>query len=729
MRHTLILASLAGLACGQVQHGTLDVVENDGDNTPASVTVTRSGGDGPWAVVPEGCNRGDYELDFFMGDDALMGIMITSVNQLDRSEASVTFDPYFVTTSSAVNGNNDYFIAVHECPTGLEANFDSSFCYFPIADGWLGGNAYNAANNGPMVTWVGNPSVTIRDEFSFTGIGNEFVDDTATAGLYLVSIEGLDMRRDGVIITSGAKNEDNRTAVDCLFDGTAVINCIDNASEGGGENDHAGFVFIPDGTEGVTMGRVTYTGKVLYSQGDATVEMVDQPLTNGTFRITIPGESAATGTMFVIPHTELGGTTIDNPIFVEPSGNSWIIETRDIEPTGLTLQDVGSGDVLFHYAFFKNGVNITPGTPSQDYVDRLDDIISANIVVTEITPDNGAGDMDATVGFGSDGIKVAGLNRGDITMAHFNARHPARFDNGLDTLTGMWLGCPSEFVRDNSTTGGISGWSTFSFDNGDARSHNASFAGGEINANFAVAFIPDSIGLMLGADLIADNGLDTIDVGADAQSSGVLSAINWDNNNRVCTVTPNGTAFDLTTYEAEGGTNAFASVEYGFVYFEYAAFENLVAGYVDENGTTMSGNGTFTTGSGFDDFGFPITTISIPGVDARTDGILLLNALNGPWAMAFEAGPNGEFEVAGFDCATENIDQTAFSFVYIPSEGLTLATGCAADWNGDTSLDIFDIIAFLGDFDAGDSATDVNGDTVLDIFDVIGFLGIFDAGC
>ena len=55
--------------------------------------------------------------------------------------------------------------------------------------------------------------------------------------------------------------------------------------------------------------------------------------------------------------------------------------------------------------------------------------------------------------------------------------------------------------------------------------------------------------------------------------------------------------------------------------------------------------------------------------------------------------------------------------------------GCQADWNGDTLLDIFDVVAFLGDFQSGDIATDLNGDTILDIFDIVAYLGAFTAGC
>ena len=57
------------------------------------------------------------------------------------------------------------------------------------------------------------------------------------------------------------------------------------------------------------------------------------------------------------------------------------------------------------------------------------------------------------------------------------------------------------------------------------------------------------------------------------------------------------------------------------------------------------------------------------------------------------------------------------------------AGDAAADWNGDTVADIFDITSYLADFSNGDLAADTNGDTVLDIFDVLDFLAIFQQGC
>src|SRR5262249_9345255 len=150
-----------------------------------------------------------------------------------------------------------------------------------------------------------------------------------------------------------------------------------------GENDSVNVVFIPEGTPNVTMGQVGPTGETFFKQGDFTVTMVGQPELDGTFRITIPGESPATGTLIATPNTRLASATEDNPIFVQPDGDTWLVETRDIESTTILLQDLDTGDIVFSFAFFKNGVEIHPGTPSGTWRTRTNTVASARIRATE----------------------------------------------------------------------------------------------------------------------------------------------------------------------------------------------------------------------------------------------------------------------------------------------------------------------------------------------------------
>jgi probable HAF family extracellular repeat protein len=67
----------------------------------------------------------------------------------------------------------------------------------------------------------------------------------------------------------------------------------------------------------------------------------------------------------------------------------------------------------------------------------------------------------------------------------------------------------------------------------------------------------------------------------------------------------------------------------------------------------------------------------------------------------------------------------------VPSAGviLTPVEGCAADFNADGVLDLFDFLAFTNAFNAGEPAADCTGDAVHDLFDFLCFVNAFNAGC
>lgn len=65
-----------------------------------------------------------------------------------------------------------------------------------------------------------------------------------------------------------------------------------------------------------------------------------------------------------------------------------------------------------------------------------------------------------------------------------------------------------------------------------------------------------------------------------------------------------------------------------------------------------------------------------------------------------------DFRVAAFDCSSP---------------------GCPSDWNADGGVDADDVIAFFGEWDAGDA--DFNGDGGTDADDVIAFFARWDGGC
>ncbi len=698
------VAILAAPAIAQVQHGVLDVVENDEHNNSTSVTVTRMGGYGTWEVVHDACSRADYYVDFLTGDDQHTGIMICGPFNDERVEPSVA-DPYYATVAAVPGGENRYYAAVFRAPQGHEVNYNVALGYFPIGDGWHCGAAYNSANGGPITTFIGHPDIVATNIFDpdIYTYPAAFVD--ALDGRFGFGIQGIDLRRDGVLLACGAKNEDNHTQVFINYDGTAILNNHDNGDNGeGNEQDPVTFVFIPDGTAGVTMGRVTAAARTIYGQGDFSMEILGAPDIDGTYHLTIADESPATGTLLVSPHTELnGGYMVDNPVFVEPDGDGWLITTRDI--TGMGLQDVWGSEVLMHFVFFPDDIAVTgPGTPAKPYLDYLETIVSARFDVSEYSAGNGNGENRAERVSGSDKLDNVGDNRGDYATAWLNARMQAYTDNGRDLDDGVFLGNPTEFLRDNSTTGGISGWTTLSYDNGEARLHNASIASGEINADFALAFFPTAAGLIQDADVqIYNDPVDPnlpvdffVDVDADPVQDGVLLAINWDNNNRSVTVDPNGSEYVLKAWQGDTGERS-TDWDCGYVYLPYDLDDNLVAGQIDAAGNVISGTGNFSVGVGSDSlYGFPVTTITIPGVNAATDGVLVVTPAGGPYAMAWEVEGNA-FEVAGYDLTNGEIGQRPFSFAWIPNEW-TLASPpeiCAGDSNCDGGINWRDIDFFV----------------------------------
>ncbi|RMH12075.1 MAG: hypothetical protein D6695_07680 [Planctomycetota bacterium] len=79
--------------------------------------------------------------------------------------------------------------------------------------------------------------------------------------------------------------------------------------------------------------------------------------------------------------------------------------------------------------------------------------------------------------------------------------------------------------------------------------------------------------------------------------------------------------------------------------------------------------------------------------------------------------------------AVENIPAGS-TLTYEPNRVvLSIGGSCAADFNGDGQLSFFDVLTFLGAFDAGDPQADMNSDGSFDFFDVLTFLGLFSAGC
>jgi hypothetical protein len=118
-----------------------------------------------------------------------------------------------------------------------------------------------------------------------------------------------------------------------------------------------------------------------------------------------------------------------------------------------------------------------------------------------------------------------------------------------------------------------------------------------------------------------------------------------------------------------------------------------------------------------------------PGDAAGTMGALTLAkignvASNGRWGDYFDIAldPDGEtFWLTGEYSENSGWDTWISSF--------TIAAPCAADYNGDGTLNTQDVLAFLNDWAAGDSQADWNNDGNVNTLDVLAFLNAYAAGC
>ncbi|MCA9298827.1 MAG: VCBS repeat-containing protein, partial [Phycisphaerales bacterium] len=157
----------------------------------------------------------------------------------------------------------------------------------------------------------------------------------------------------------------------------------------------------------------------------------------------------------------------------------------------------------------------------------------------------------------------------------------------------------------------------------------------------------------------------------------------------------NGTSMWYTSVPESFGSNSQKRVTFvdDQIYVATQNGSDIDVHHVDESGTLIS---TTRIDSGASD-----TAVTLNGA---SDGHLYLGGIWDP----------------------EVLNRNDFSLFKLLPEGTDV---CAVDLNGDTLVDIFDILAFVGIFQAGGPQADWNGDTIVDIFDVLAYLADFEDGC
>ena len=366
----LAAAALPLLSAASTEFGTVVVTQlnagNDAAGT-ATASVSLALGSGTSAgVTLVGGNRGDFDMDFGPGIDPANGVLISSISELSRNndaQGSTTGNFFATSSFGPDNGTTDFFIAIHRSPQGDEVNINPSFAYLPY-NSWLGGIARNAVNNDALTTIVGSTGFTVGSGATDPGTFTVF-DPTGTAGQYTVRLGSIippnttlpATSTNGILLVSGAKNEDNYALSRANADGTFTIICHDNgANNGADENDGVGFAYLPAGAVGSNglhaIGRVN---------GDASTDVAAGSFTvtkgaTGIWYLQIPGHSPATGTLVVSP---AGGVSNNGDNIVshgwDVANSRWIIESRDLTDAAIVpaLQNMANAtEDAFSFAFF-----------------------------------------------------------------------------------------------------------------------------------------------------------------------------------------------------------------------------------------------------------------------------------------------------------------------------------------------------------------------------------------
>jgi phospholipase C len=387
-RPGILPAILIGLAVAAVtpadatptQHhisaANIVVLQNDTNNTTASVTVTASLAINDFRIRP-GSNRADYDVQIGdeATDDVLNGILISSIDQNGRDNGEEDTFPGMNYGTSAIDSNastspgssGEYWIPVFQVPKNAEYNFNVAAAYFPYTNGWYGGwlNNSGGTNGGANNHFIGNPSLVLGTHVIDQGHGKTTVN--------LLPF-GLDSRSNAVLLVVGGKNEANFALSAANPDGTWTVFCHDDNVNGGSyEQDYIGFVCVPLTNHTVVSGKF---------MGDASIAMESEPfkVTNpgiGTYHLSIPGVNPANGVLII--SAEGGGTyNVDNIVSYQTNLDGWDVQTRDLT-VGVTpaLQNLPSTNAVVSFVYIPGPTPdslLWSGSPTNNW-----DLLGSNV--------------------------------------------------------------------------------------------------------------------------------------------------------------------------------------------------------------------------------------------------------------------------------------------------------------------------------------------------------------
>ena len=362
----MLLVSWAGFLSATAQHHIgavlLQVTQNDTNNNTSSVTVTETTSINDLRLRG-GSNRGDYNLQAgeLQADDVDTGVLITCVAENGRDNGELAYPgPNFGTTAMDYSRSGGdvgaYFIPVFNSPAGAEFNFNAAAAHFPYTN-YLGGFARNsgATNGGINDLFTGSPGLTLGTHFVEAGSGRFTVNLTSL---------GIHSTNDGVLLVTHGKNEDNYAlSFANPTNGTWSLFVKDNGTDAGSyEQDPIAFVFIPKTNTTVVSGKFRGDATILIHSG-AFPRFALTNVSEGRWRLTIPGQSPPTGVLILSPEGGVSQNT-DNIVTYQPDGDGWLIESRDLPGNPPGLQTPGNGNEPVASFVFVPSVNATLVTPS-----------------------------------------------------------------------------------------------------------------------------------------------------------------------------------------------------------------------------------------------------------------------------------------------------------------------------------------------------------------------------
>ena len=397
------------------QYPTWDpTVPNADDNTNCVVTLGLSINDFRIGTY----NRADYNVQAgpTAANQYLNGVLMTSVAENVRNNNGTNAYPSENTNAYPIatiitNANGSYRICSWVCDaagtggSSVEYNVNVAGAYFPYSQ-YLGGYARNrtGANGSATIT---NDTFTASPGLVY---GVNYVELGGGTGIVDLRDKGIDSRTDGILLVTGAKDENNfaLSQVDAT-NGTWNLFLHDQSTSSAGsyEPDPIAFVFIPKNATNLVSGRVNSDGAIGAYSGNSP-QFIVANIATGTYHLQVNGRGPTNGILII--SCEGGGhQNLDNIINYQAtaSGDGWIVQSRDTPNMGLQSPASTSGgpEPAFDFVFIPAplpGIAVTPtnnllttqsgGTASFTVV--LDIPPTANVYINVDSSDTAEGTVD-----------------------------------------------------------------------------------------------------------------------------------------------------------------------------------------------------------------------------------------------------------------------------------------------------------------------------------------------